>query len=174
MSLIPTVLEPYVIYVKLAIGLAVASAIAIGSYHVGTMSSKTELATYKTDVEAQHAAQIKAVADAYQGQLLAAQAHAITQQGIIDDLIKKLQDVPASDAGLAQRVLDDAAAAACAARSAVPKAGTVAADHAGAAGVPRGDPEAVRLLQGTFDAGLHDAIRLRGAQALAPNPPPQP
>lgn len=175
MSIIPTALEPYLIYIKLAIAVGVLAVIAGGSFHFGGLSSAKDLAVYKTDVEAQHAAQLKGVADVYYKQLVDAKAHALTQQGIIDDLNKKLAGVGSSDSNLAQRVLDDqAAASAAACRSRVPKAGTVATADAGASGVPRGDPEAVRLLQGTFNAGLRDAIRLRSAQALSPNPPPQP
>lgn len=182
MSIIPAAAAPYLIYIKLAIGAVVVAVIAAGSFHFGGLGPKVDLAkeqtsfaNYKTDVEAQHAAQLKAVADVYQKQLVEAQAHALTQQGIINDLNEKLAGAGSSDSNLAQRVLDDqAAAAAAACRRGVPKAGAVAAADAGSSGVPRGDPEAVRLLQGTFDAGLHDAIRLRGAQALSPNPPPQP
>lgn len=175
MSIIPAAAEPYLIYIKLAIAGAVLAAASAASFHFGGLSSAKDLAVYKTDVEAQHAAQLKAVADVYQKQLVDAQAHALTQQGIIDDLNQKLDNAGSSDSGLAQRVLDDqAAASAAACRSSVPKAGAVATANAGASGVPRGDPEAVRLLQGAFDAGTRDADRLRAAQALSPNPPPQP
>jgi hypothetical protein len=170
MSIIPAALEPYVIYVKLAIGLGLLAAVAIAFFHFGTLSSERDLATYKTAVEAQHATQVQAVADAYYKQLTAAAAAAVSQQGVIDDLNEKLKNSGSSAAGLAQRVLDDQAAAVSANCGPVPKAGTMAAGNAPAPGVPRSDPEAVRLLQSTFDAGTRDADRLRAAQALAPKP----
>jgi hypothetical protein len=175
MSIIPAAAEPYVIYVKLAVFLGVIAAAATAGFHFGGLSKDDELNRYKTDVEAQHAAQLKAVADVYQKQLVDAQAHALTQQGVTDDLNKKLEGSGSVASGLAQRMLDDqAAAAAAACNRPVPKGGAVAGAAAGSAGVPRGDPEAVRLLQGALDAGTRDADRLRAAQALSPNPPKQP
>lgn len=169
---IPTVIAPYLTYIKVGAALALLAAVAAGGYHFGGLSSAIDLANYKTDVGAQHAAQLKTVADAYQAQVIAAEADHVHMQGIIDELNKKLSTPDPTVAGLAQRVLDAEAAAASTACSRVPQTGAGAAATQGVqAKGAGGNPVLERLRQLTqavYDAANDDDDYLDAAIKLLP------
>jgi hypothetical protein len=97
-----------------------------------------------------------------------AQARALTQQGIIDDLHKQLATPDPSVAGLIQRMHDAEATAASARGCKVPGAGTSAGGTQSGAGIPRGDSEGERLLQDALDAASRDSKRFSAAIKLLP------
>lgn len=169
---ISTVIAPYLTYLKIAAAVIALGAAAAAGFHFGGLSSDAKLANFKTAVEAQHAAQLKTVADAYQAQVLAAEADHIHMQGVIDELNKKLSTPDPAVAGLAQRVLDAEAAASRSTCSRVPQAGS---SSAGAQGIQAqsagGNPVTERLRQLTqavYDAAKDDDDTLDAAIKLLP------
>jgi hypothetical protein len=172
MSLIPAAVEPYLIYAKVAAGLALAGIIAGTSWHLSGLSWAAKLDSYKTAVEAQQAAQLQAVATDYRKQLASAQAMAVRQQGVIDGLNKALSLPDPRVTDLGRRLLVAEAAASRPGSCGVPKTGTSAAANQGlpAAG-PTGDAGAGRLLeltQAVFDGCKKDDDVLDAAIKLLP------
>lgn len=165
-------LTPYLTYIKAGVAVLVLGAVSVASFHFGGLSKDDELNRYKTAVEAQHAAQLKTVADAYQAQVLAAEADHVHMQGVIDELNKKLSTPDPAVAGLARRVLDAEAAAASAACNRVPQTGPGASGTQGVpAQGPSGNPVLERLRQLTqavYDAAKDDDDTLDAAIKLLP------
>lgn len=150
--------EPYLMYAKLGLAAAVLAGVAGAAFHFGGLSKAKDLAVYKTDVEAQHAAQLQTVVDTLEDQLKqAAVTHAADQKVV--DAYDAIKDLPPPHAGLVERMRLVESASCTAISGEVPGAGaTAGGTHAGA-GVSAGDREARRLLQGTFNAGDADAAR---------------
>lgn len=151
-------LSPYLTYVKLGAAALALSGAAWAGFHFGGLSAAEDLAVYKTAVEAQRAAQLKTVVDTLEDQIKQAAAQHAADQRIVDayDAIK---DLPPPHAGLVERMQLVEAASCAAVSGEVPGTGDAAGGTHAASGVSRGDPEARRLLQGTFNAGDADAIR---------------
>lgn len=115
--------------------------------------------------EALHAAQMSAIATAYQNQVIAREASEAQLQKVQNayDAIKDVPD-PVST-GLAQRVLL-AAGSAC--RSDVPKAGAVAGGAQAPAALPGGPASVGGRLQDLIDACRNDAEQMKAMIELAP------
>ena len=145
-------------YVNVAFYVLLVGGLFGGGYHFGGNSAKTA-------AEAQHAAQLSAVATAYQNQVLAAQASEAKLQQVenaYDDL-KAVPD-PVST-GLASRVLYRACPAG---GGDVSKAPAVAGRAPAPTKEPRGDPSLERRLQAVLDACTDDARQMNAMIELAP------
>lgn len=160
-----SIAEPYLTYAKLGIAAAIVTAIAAAGFHFGALSSAKDLAVYKTNVEAQHAAQLKTVVDTLEDQLKQAAATHAADQKVVD-AYDALKDLPPPHAGLVERMRLVEAAAYSAVGSQVPAAGSDPGGTHPATGIPSGDSEGRRLLQGALDAGDHDATRYEALIAL--------
>jgi hypothetical protein len=66
--------NPYLLYAKLAAGALLLALAAGAGWHFGSLSKDDELNRYKTDAQAQHAAQLSALATAWQNRELETQA----------------------------------------------------------------------------------------------------
>lgn len=169
---IGTMISPYLTYIKLGAAVAVLAAVGTAGFHFGGLSADDKLANYKTAVEAQHAAQMKTVADAYQAQVLAAEADHVHMQGVIDELNKNLAKPDPRLADLGQRVLDVEAAAGRSTCSRVPQTGPGAGAAQGVqAQSTGGDPSLERLRQLTqavYDSAAEDDDYLDAALKLLP------
>lgn len=147
-----------ILYAKIG-GIVAAVALLFGlGYHFGGLSAKTA-------GEAQHAAQLSAVASAYQNQVLAREASEATLKRVQDayDAIQSTPD-PVS-AGLATRVLYHACPTG---GGVVPQAGAVASRAPAAAAQPSGDPGLGERLQAVLDACTADARQMNAMLELAP------
>lgn len=147
-----------ILYAKL-VGAAAALVFLFGlGYHFGGMASKTA-------EEAARAAQLSAVATAYQNQVLAAQASE-TQLQKVENAYDALKDTPDPvTTGLATRVLYRACPAD---RGDVPQAKPVAAGASALGAQPGGDPSLAGRLQAVLDACTADARQLDALIKLAP------
>jgi hypothetical protein len=142
------------LYVKLGAG----AGLLFLAYHLGGNASRAAL-------EAQHAAQMSAVATAYQNQTLALQASE-AQLEKVQNAYDAIKDVPDPvSTGLAQRVLV-AAGGAC--RSDLPKAAAVAGGTQASPAVTGGDSGIVGRLQGLIDACTADSKQMNAMIELAP------
>jgi hypothetical protein len=155
-------------YLKLGGILALAAALIAGGFHFGGLGPKADLAAYKTAVERQHAAQLAAVAKAYEDQVLAAQADHAAQQKVIDayDAAKDAPDPVTT--GLAHRVYIAAAAASGAECGQLPPARAVASRTQASGAIPGGNPSIIGRIQDVLDACTADADQLNAMVKLAP------
>jgi hypothetical protein len=142
------------------IGILIAAALlAGGSFKVGRLSIDDA-------VQKEHAQMAAATTAALLARASEHAAKLAVQQKVVNayDAAKDLPD-PAT-AGLAQRMFIVETAAACGDQ--VREAGSLAGGAQAPGGVPRGDPEGLRLLQAALSAGSRDALRLNAAVQLAP------
>jgi hypothetical protein len=151
-------LSAYLTYIKLGAAAALLAIAAGSGYHFGGLSAKSS-------AEAAHAAQLQAVTDAYQKQVLAtAASEAKLQKAENDyDAIKDLPDPVTT--GLASRVLLHACPAG---GGDVPQARTVASGAPGAAQEPSGDSGFGGRLQAVLDACTADSRQMSAMIDLAP------
>jgi hypothetical protein len=167
---IATTLNPYMVYVKIGAVVLVLGAAAAAGFHFGGLSADDKLANYKTEVQAQNAANLKTVADTLNAQIKDGAIRRAAMQVIIDayDLDKAK---PPITAGLAGELRDAARAASCPASSHVSQAGSVAGGTQGATAKPGSGPSAERLsglVQDVFDTSDADAKQMIAMIKLAP------
>lgn len=146
---------------------AIATLLAGGSFYLGGLRGDSQLANYKTSVEAQHVTQLQAVvATMNQHDNAAASQHAADQKVI--DAYDTEKALPPATAGVVQRMRLVEAATCSAGDRQLPSSGAVAGRAQAAGGIPRSDAEGDRLLQAALDAADRDADRLNTAVKLAP------
>lgn len=95
MSIIPTAVEPYLIYIKLAIGLVVVGAIAGGSFHFGGLSGKLEASNARTALADFQEAQASNTAKAVLAERASAAAAAINDNKAENAHDKTIESLPA-------------------------------------------------------------------------------
>lgn len=157
-------------YLKIG-GIAVLAAFLVWTgYHFGGLSADDKLANYKTAVEAQHAAQLQAVANVMtQHDQQAAAQHAADQKVI--DAYDEQKNLAPVTAGIVQRMRIIEAAACSAGDRVVPAGGVLASGTQDTSAKPASDPVTQRLSQLTqaaFDACAADAKQLNAVVKLAP------
>jgi hypothetical protein len=154
-------------YLKLGGIAALAAFLLWTGYHFGGLSADGKLANYKTAVEAQHAAQLQAVANVMAEHDRDAAAQRASQQKVIDAYDTQILQ-PLPTAGIVERVRLVEAASCSSSNRVVPSAGALAGGAQAAGGVPRSNAEGDRLLQAALDAADRDSARLNVAVKLAP------
>lgn len=170
-------MSPYLTYIKIGAAVLLLAIVAGASFHFGGLGPKVDLAkeqtsfaNYKTDVEAQYAANLKTVADTLNKQIQDGLAKRAAMQKVIDDYDEQKAKPPVT-AGLAGELRDATKAASCPASGHVSQAGPVAGGTQGAAAQPSGGPSAERLsglVQNVFDASDGDAKQMIAMIKLAP------
>jgi hypothetical protein len=167
---IATTLNPYLTYIKIGAVVLVLGVVGAAGFHFGGLSADDKLANYKTEVQAQYAANLKTVADALNQQIKDGVTARAALQKVVDqyELEKAL---PPATAGVAER-LRFIESASCAAGHQLPGAGAVAGGSDATSGVSAGLSELDRLHQAAFDAADRDADRLNTVVQLAPKPKP--
>lgn len=149
-------MNPYLLYVKLGAAALVLAIVGGTCYRLGGNASRAAL-------ETDRAAQLSAVATAYENQVLARAAGEAKLQKV-QDAYDAIKDLPNPlDTGLAHRVYI-AAAGGCP----VPRTAAVASGTQTPAPIPRGDPGVVGRLQDLIDACRADAAQLSAMIELAP------
>ena len=158
--------EPYITYVKIGAAIVALGVVGVAGFHFGGLSADDKLANYKTEVQAQYAANLKTVADTLNSQIKEGAVKRAAMQVIIDayDLEKAK---PPVTAGIVQR-MHNAESASCTAGHQLPAGGSVASGAQEASGVSVGLSEGERLLQDALDAAARDAARLDTVVKLAP------
>jgi hypothetical protein len=139
-------------------------------FHLGSLGPRAELATYKTAVEAAHAAQMDKVVATLEANTVAAQTESQRRQGVIDAYDATKDTRSALIAGLAHRVYVYAARPAGAGCAAVPSATTVAGGAPASAALPGSDPVIERLsglTQAVYDACSADAKQMSAMIEIA-------
>jgi hypothetical protein len=161
-------LNPYLTYIELGAAAALLAIAAGAGYHFGGLSADDKLNAYKTEVEAQHAVQLSAVATAYQDQVLAREASEAKLQKVQNayDTLKDLPDV--ASVGTAHRLLLVAASTDRTGGCDVPAAGAVAGGAQASAAVALGHSSVESALGDVLAACAADASQMNAMVQLAP------
>lgn len=152
---ISTVIEPYLIYIKIGIAVAVIGVVSAASFHFGGMASKTALEGFQAEQSANTA---KAV--------LAERAAGAAELARVNAILKGYQDAPIDPIVLStgNRVLEYARVADCP----MPSASGNPGGTASAGKVPIGPSQVGQALTDLAVACSQDAAELTALQAAWP------